>query len=201
MRRLFPVLLAACASSPETVDPELPEGRMIRSSDVRFLGTTESRVACKADADCPAGALCHPAMKACFEPYPSMRVLDVDVEDEMTIEKEGKPCELVPIYFGPDSTDLVPEALPWLKHNSRCLRGIRNKRIELTGYADAVGAAGYNLKLSKKRSEVVRNYLRNRGIRGRIDVVGRGEDDPVFTGTSERDYAYNRRVEIRVLDK
>ena len=196
------VLVAACASSPASnIPPEVPEGTMVKSSDLRFLGTAGSRLRCKADVDCPTGALCHPAMHACFEPYPSMRVLDVDVQDDMTVEKEGKPCELVPIYFGPDSIDLVPEALQWLKHNSHCLRGIRSKRIQLTGYADARGDEGHNLKLSRLRGEVIRDFLRDKGIGAPIQVVGKGENDPLFTGTSERDYAYNRRVEFRVADR
>ena len=36
------------------------------------------------------------------------------------------------------------------------------------------------------------------GSRRPIEVLGRGEEDPLMTGDSERDYAFNRRVEILV---
>jgi len=195
------LLATACASSPQHDDDPLPEGTLVRTADLRFLEAEGKRQPCKADGDCPAGALCHPGMRACFEPYPSIRVLDVDVKDEMTVEKDGKICELVPIYFGPDSAALVEEARRWLVHNTRCLRGARSKRIRLVGYADARGDDGHNLKLSRLRTQVVRDFLKDRGIASPIVAVGKGEDDPLFTGTSERDYAYNRRVELRVEDR
>jgi outer membrane protein OmpA-like peptidoglycan-associated protein len=70
-------------------------------------------------------------------------------------------------------------------------------RIELTGYTDTVGTQAYNLNLSRKRADAVRDYLSKQGVpANRMDVAWKGKEDlrvPTPDGVRE---PQNRRVEI-----
>ena len=69
----------------------------------------------------------------------------------------------------------------------------------ISAHADKQGAAEYNLDLSRRRGEMVKGQLERLGLLGQqIEVTARGEKDPLTTGGSEQDHAWNRRVEIRV---
>jgi outer membrane protein OmpA-like peptidoglycan-associated protein len=72
------------------------------------------------------------------------------------------------------------------------------RRITLEGHTDAVGNAGYNADLSRRRAESARAYLTSRfGTGGRaIRAVGKGASEPV-ANADPRD-AINRRVRIIV---
>lgn len=52
--------------------------------------------------------------------------------------------------------------------------------VLVSGYADRIGSAKYNLKLSERRANAVKSYLESQGIASnRIEAVGRGTADPV----------------------
>lgn len=78
---------------------------------------------------------------------------------------------------------------------------IRNVRI--TGYTDRLGSDEYNLKLSQRRADAVKNYLVSRGVEAsRLAAVGRGEANPVVQCSDARKADLikclepNRRVEV-----
>lgn len=78
--------------------------------------------------------------------------------------------------------------------------------VDITGYADRLGSAAYNLRLSERRAEAVRNYLIGKGIDGgRLKAYGRGEDNPVVTCNEKRRADLikclepNRRVEVEQI--
>ena len=78
-------------------------------------------------------------------------------------------------------------------------KGLAVKDIDLVGYTDSMGAEAYNQRLSERRAQAVYQYLISRGIDGSIiDVLGRGELDPVGSNETEKGRALNRRVEIHV---
>lgn len=73
-------------------------------------------------------------------------------------------------------------------------------RIEIYGYTDSTGNADYNVQLSQKRADNVRNYLIAQGISpDRIVAVGYGSSNPVASNATEEGRAENRRVEIKIL--
>ena len=78
-------------------------------------------------------------------------------------------------------------------------KGLSVKDIDLVGYTDSMGSEAYNQKLSERRAQAVYQYLVSRGINGSIiDVMGRGELDPVASNETEEGRALNRRVDIHV---
>ena len=72
--------------------------------------------------------------------------------------------------------------------------------FSVTGHADRAGPEAYNLDLSLRRANAVRDALINRGVKASgISVAGRGEAEPaVPTNDGVREPA-NRRVEIILL--
>lgn len=74
-----------------------------------------------------------------------------------------------------------------------------NVNIIIEGYTDAIGSDAYNLRLSKKRAQVVRNYLiKHYDIAPqKLHAVGRGEDNPIASNDSEDGRSKNRRVEFK----
>ena len=77
------------------------------------------------------------------------------------------------------------------------------KSLRVTGHADRLGPAPYNLKLSGRRALTVKKYLEGKGVAGKnIHVVAKGEADPVkeCPGRASKAtiacLAPNRRVEI-----
>ena len=71
--------------------------------------------------------------------------------------------------------------------------------VRIVGYTDNIGSAEYNLKLSLRRAESVRNYIVARGIDdARLSVDGRGKTAPLVSNTTPEGRAVNRRVEFIV---
>lgn len=73
----------------------------------------------------------------------------------------------------------------------------RGLDVVVTGHTDASGDARYNLLLSKRRAEAVRDYLIARGISAiRIVAVGVGASQPLASEDKRAGRARNRRIEF-----
>jgi len=78
-------------------------------------------------------------------------------------------------------------------------KGMSVGDINVTGYTDSVGSDAYNQALSVRRAAAVKAFLVSEGIdAGIIDVMGKGESDPVASNDTAAGRAENRRVEIEV---
>ena len=78
--------------------------------------------------------------------------------------------------------------------------------VTITGYTDRLGSDKYNMKLSQRRAESVKNYMTSKGVASnRLVAVGRGESDPVVK-CNDRNRSNliaclepNRRVEVQEI--
>jgi len=71
--------------------------------------------------------------------------------------------------------------------------------IRVEGHTDSVGTEAYNMDLSFRRANSVRDLLVQRGVTiSRIQPVGFGETMPVATNATEAGRQLNRRVEIKI---
>lgn len=78
-------------------------------------------------------------------------------------------------------------------------KGARVVDIDIIGHTDSTGPAEYNMGLSIRRAEAVREYIVSEGIdAGIIDVSGEGENNPVASNDTPQGRAENRRVDINV---
>lgn len=72
--------------------------------------------------------------------------------------------------------------------------------IEIQGYASKVGRADYNLDLSRRRANNVRNQLIKKGIsRNRLTIVGFGDTHLAEMGLDDVSHALNRRVTATIV--
>jgi outer membrane protein OmpA-like peptidoglycan-associated protein len=106
--------------------------------------------------------------------------------------------------FGFDSAMLTGEGrrqLDGLLQQVREASAVEN--IDVVGYTDRIGGDAYNMKLSQRRAEAVRDYLVQNGVPAdAIQVEGRGKADPVAQCPDQKRskliacLAPNRRVEL-----
>lgn len=101
------------------------------------------------------------------------------------------------VYFEFDSY-VVPEQYRRLveMHASYLSRNTQqNVRIE--GHADARGGSEYNLALGQRRSDAVARMMSLMGVNSaQIETISFGKERPKALGSTEADYAENRRADI-----
>ena len=80
---------------------------------------------------------------------------------------------------------------------------LRNPEVEVRveGHTDATGPAEYNLALSRRRAEAVRDALVEGGVEAsRLSVAALGEEQPIASNDTAEGRAINRRVQLVNLD-
>jgi peptidoglycan-associated lipoprotein len=115
------------------------------------------------------------------------------------IDYDPSAGELASIfYFDFDSAELRAEDTDIVARHAMQLAGNANLRVRLEGHADERGSREYNIGLGERRSQTVRRLLLIQGAgAAQISTVSFGEERPAAMGSSEDDYAQNRRVEIK----
>jgi len=105
------------------------------------------------------------------------------------------------IRFDFNKADIKPEYRDILNRIAGILMTFRGYRIAVYGYTDDVGGQTYNLQLSERRAEAVRDFFVQTGISPTImSAKGFGKSDPRVPGNDEQARAANRRVEIAIVD-
>jgi OOP family OmpA-OmpF porin len=103
------------------------------------------------------------------------------------------------VFFDWDRSNLSQQALATIKQAADAFRQKGNARITATGHTDTSGPESYNMALSLRRANAVKDALVREGVPAQaIAVIGRGEQGLlVQTGDGVRE-PQNRRVEIVV---
>jgi OOP family OmpA-OmpF porin len=110
------------------------------------------------------------------------------------------PVVLRGVGFATNSATLTAASLPVLDGVAQDLRKYPRLRVELQGHTDSSGADAYNLDLSQRRADAVRNYLVSQGVSGtQLEARGLGESEPIADNGTPEGRADNRRVVMRVL--
>ncbi len=74
------------------------------------------------------------------------------------------------------------------------------KIVLIEGHTDDLGSEDYNLKLSMKRAEKIRQLLLSGGVADElISVIGYGESQPLVPNNSTENRSINRRIEFKVF--
>jgi outer membrane protein OmpA-like peptidoglycan-associated protein/opacity protein-like surface antigen len=135
------------------------------------------------------------------------------------VDKDGCPIELTErevelldkgviternIHFATAKWEILPESRPVLDDIGAILIQWPRLRIEIGGHCDARGSDAYNLDLSDKRANSVREYLSGKYPQLTAESLtskGYGERVPVATNKTVEGMAQNRRVEFKVLNQ
>lgn len=73
-------------------------------------------------------------------------------------------------------------------------------KVEIQGHTDSTGSPAYNLKLSQRRADSVRDYLLSQGVpENQLQTKGYGQAQPVATNKTAEGRAQNRRVVMFVI--
>jgi outer membrane protein OmpA-like peptidoglycan-associated protein len=113
---------------------------------------------------------------------------------------ETDPSVNLNIPFELNSSALKPQASEQLKQLELALSSdaLSKDRFMVAGHTDAKGSAQYNMQLSLRRAQAVKQFLVSKGLDGaRLDTVGYGSEKLLNPDRPED--SSNRRVEIRVI--
>ena len=101
------------------------------------------------------------------------------------------------VFFDWDRSNLSQQALTTIQQAANAFKAKGNARITATGHTDTSGPESYNMALSLRRANAVKDALVRDGVPAQaITVIGKGESQLLVpTGDNVRE-PQNRRVEI-----
>lgn len=115
------------------------------------------------------------------------------IEEVVVIEK----FTLEGVNFDNDSAKLRPESFIILDKAAETLNKWGTVKVEVAGYTDSVSSVEYNLALSQRRADAVRDYLVSKGVAAdRLTTKGYGKANPVADNATSEGRFKNRRVEL-----
>lgn len=103
------------------------------------------------------------------------------------------------VLFRFDESDITPKGEAALAELVGKLEAAKATRVRIDGYTDDVGETAYNLRLSQRRADAVRDRL-EAALGGKVTVTsaGHGEQNPVASNETKAGQALNRRVTVVV---
>jgi len=101
------------------------------------------------------------------------------------------------VFFDWDRSNLSQQAVQTVGQAAAAFKARGNARITATGHTDTTGPESYNMALSLRRANAVKDELVRQGVPApAITVIGKGESQLLVpTGDNVRE-PQNRRVEI-----
>jgi outer membrane protein OmpA-like peptidoglycan-associated protein len=109
--------------------------------------------------------------------------------------------KLKPIFFDVNQSNIRDSELPSLENNLILLKNNPGFLVVICGYADSRGNKAYNLKLTQKRAETIRQFLAANGITEKMSIFLFGNDTSTRAGNNENQWQQSRRVEISLWEK
>lgn len=128
--------------------------------------------------------------------------------EEQLIELQAKQTErgtvitLEEVLFDTGKAQLKSGARRSLEKLASVLKQNPERNIIIEGFTDSVGGQSYNISLSQKRADAVKEALQELGIdESRMRVRGYGEEYPIASNNNVAGRQLNRRVEIIISDE
>jgi OOP family OmpA-OmpF porin len=101
------------------------------------------------------------------------------------------------VLFDINSAEVKSEAYPMLNEVVLIMKKNPDLKVEIDGHTDSTGTAAYNMTLSEKRAEAIKDFMVTRGIEPkRLTTRGFGFTKPAATNKTKEGRAKNRRVEF-----
>jgi outer membrane protein OmpA-like peptidoglycan-associated protein len=122
--------------------------------------------------------------------------------EAIAIQREGDVLALTfksDFTFAVNSSAIRSGLYTELDRVAQVLASYPQTTIFVAGHTDSTGSEEYNLQLSQRRADSVKNALIQRGVAAqRITAVGYGEGQPIGNNETEFGRQQNRRVEVRI---
>lgn len=123
---------------------------------------------------------------------------------KVTVQEESDRLQLGEVvHFESDRADIKSESYPLLDDVAQLIQSRPELGpIRIDGHTDNTHTEEYNLGLSRRRAEAVRDYLVVHGVaRDRLSVAGYGERCPLVGNETLEKRAINRRVDFIIVDR
>lgn len=129
-----------------------------------------------------------------------------ELSDDAIIEalKEEGRVSMSGGFFEFDSAELTQTSPEVLFKLARAMDTLVEMRLAIVGHTDSAGDFNYNVDLSKRRADAVREALLGEPYNvssERLVAMGAGPIAPVMSNKSDEGRALNRRVEFILLDE
>jgi outer membrane protein OmpA-like peptidoglycan-associated protein len=103
------------------------------------------------------------------------------------------------ILFDVDSSSLRSESRRTLNDLASNFKQYPDEIFDVEGHTDSTGTSEYNMGLSQRRANSVRDYLSSDGVpSSRVNAIGYGETRPKTGNNTPEGRQLNRRVEIHI---
>ena len=124
---------------------------------------------------------------------PTAATITAKVMEEITIAAS--------MLFAFDSAELSNDAKAVIDERIQSLKGGAKLTsvMRVEGHTDSTGPAEYNMGLSQRRAQAVADYIVSNSMKLKatdVEVVGKGESDPVASNDTREGRAQNRRVVV-----
>ncbi len=135
---------------------------------------------CQTDDECAMDEICDAGMCVFSGGYSDENATD--------------PCNVGAVYFGFDSPKLTPETQQALQAAAECIMNSPGTYI-LEAHADSRGTEEYNIMLTDRRGQSVKEFLGTLGVPAdKLQVISKGSLEA--TGTDEGSMSKDRRVQF-----
>jgi OOP family OmpA-OmpF porin len=106
----------------------------------------------------------------------------------------------VDTLFQFDSAELTSEGRQAVDELATQLKDVaRIERVSIDGYTDSTGPEEYNLRLSERRADAIRDELVRMGVNPTMmQIRGHGESDPVASNGTPQGRKQNRRAVVSI---
>ncbi|KPL68218.1 hypothetical protein SZ64_08830 [Erythrobacter sp. SG61-1L] len=113
--------------------------------------------------------------------------------DQWLLGLDGK------LLFPTNGADLAADQMTRIGTMAHELAAVGIHGADVEGHADSIGEESYNMDLSLRRANAVRQSLVTGGMtEGRVQAAGLGETQPIASNETEEGRQENRRVVIIV---
>lgn len=121
--------------------------------------------------------------------------------DEVPKEIEAFSGVIEGIFFDTSKATIKGQSKVKLDEAAAVLIKYPDLKLEISGHTDSKGKRDYNMDLSTRRAESVKQYLVDAGVdSSRLQTRGAGPDEPRDTNRTKQGRAKNRRIEFTRLD-
>jgi outer membrane protein OmpA-like peptidoglycan-associated protein len=122
----------------------------------------------------------------------------LDPNDDIEKIEIGKVIILEGINFEYNSADITPDSEETLMKALKTFQDNPEIEVEISGHTDSDGSNSYNMGLSQRRADSVKDWLVGKGIiEERIEAVGYGEENPIAPNDTPENKFKNRRIEFK----
>lgn len=115
-----------------------------------------------------------------------------------TVVADSGSCrEIATVHFVANSSEVAPDELTKLRESFTRAGELKGK-LEIFAYCDDIGAADWNLVLSRQRANDVAKAVASIQPQLQLETRGFGSNDPIVPNESWKARAQNRRAEVRI---